>query len=73
MRKPEIRAVFHEKLGNARVVGENIRRPGLDLSEYLRMKVFDGIGHVVMFSYLRTSVNLSAKPNEAVEKALKQP
>jgi hypothetical protein len=53
--------MLHEKLGNARVVREDIRRPGLDLSEHFRMKVFDGIGYIVMFSYLRTLVNLSVK------------
>ena len=63
MRKSQIWAVLREELCNARLVGKDVRRPGLDLSEHLRMKVFDGIGQVVRFSYLRTSVNLSVKPN----------
>ncbi|TSC59296.1 MAG: hypothetical protein Greene041662_592 [Candidatus Peregrinibacteria bacterium Greene0416_62] len=56
MRQPQVWTVLNEQLCNARVVCEDFRRPGFDLSEHLRMKVFDGIGHVEMFSYLRTNV-----------------
>ena len=58
--------VLHEKLCNARVVRKDVRGPGSDLSEHLRMKVFDGLGHAAMFAYLRTLVNLSVKPNVEV-------
>ncbi|MCR4331137.1 MAG: hypothetical protein NUV34_00305, partial [Sulfuricaulis sp.] len=51
--------MLHEKLRNVRVVRKDVRGPGLDLSEHLRVKVFDGIRHIAMFAYLRTLVNLS--------------
>jgi hypothetical protein len=63
MRKPQMWAVLHEKLCNAGVVRKDVRGPRLDFSEHLRVKVFDGLRHVVMFSYLRTPVNLSVKAN----------
>ena len=62
MRQPQVWTVLHEQLCNARVVCEDFRRPGFDLSEHLRMKVFDGIGHGAMFSYLRTTINLFVRP-----------
>src|SRR5680860_1500052 len=49
VREPQIWAMLHEQLCNARVVRKDIHRPRLDLSEYLRMKVFDGIRHAAMF------------------------
>jgi integrase len=60
--------MFHEKLCDTRVVRENICGPRLDFIEHFRMKVFDGIGHKVMFSYLRTLVNLSMEPNKPVSR-----
>ena len=67
MRKPQIWAVRHEEFCNARVIRKDVRWPSLNFSKHLRMKVFDGIGHVEMFSYLRTLVNLFVKPNVPVE------
>lgn len=57
MRQPQIRAMLHQELCDARVIGKDVRRPALYLSEHLRMKVFNGKAHIRMFSYLRTCVN----------------
>ena len=65
MRKPQIWAVLHEELRNARVIRKDVRWPSLNFSEHLRMKVFNGIGHDEMFSYMRTLVNLFVRPMTA--------
>lgn len=55
----------HEEFRDSCVVGKDVCWPGLNLSEHLRVKVFDGIGRVSKFSNLRTSVNVIVKSDAA--------
>ena len=41
MRKPQIRAVLGEKFDQARIVGQNVYWPRLDLGEHTLVEVLD--------------------------------
>src|SRR3972149_3801493 len=57
MGKLKIRAVPHQEFCNPRVVRKSFRGPRLDLCEHSRVEIFDGVRHITIFSYLRTSIN----------------